>query len=230
MDNQEFLGYLLNKKQKVLSILGPSGVGKSFSSDFLSRYFAYKVARQITTRDPRADDVHYNYMTRQEFIKLLDDGKMIGFFSGDKETLQGNGYGYRIDYLLEELDKYSKLILFPSAYELKEPDFLLNYGTTQKIGIGYKDINNVLERAKMSPEKNFTIQELKSRCEVAKTLTDILEFYKALDVDKNYYLLYTDSYGKDNKESKKGQLKDIAKIVGCKEYEAESLIEDYIEK
>ena len=190
MSNQKFLGYFLNERQKVLSLIGPSGTGKSFSADFLQEFLGYKVAKQITTRNPRPDDKHYSYMSRDEFIRLEQEGKLLGLFAGDVKTLQGNGYGYLVEELMDQISTDKKIILFPSAYELKKSDFLEMYGTTDKVGLGFINPNSVLYRAQQC-NKQLSDEELQSRKEVALILTHIMEEYKKSQ-DTTFNLIYSD--------------------------------------
>jgi len=228
MNTQQFFGYFLGKNQKILSLLGPSGTGKSFSADFMQEYLNYKIAKQITTRDPRPDDKHYRYMSKDEFIKLEQAGKILGLFAGDRKTLQGNGYGYLIDEVLDQIALDHKLILFPSAYELQKPDFKNQYGTTDKIGLGFKDTQTVLHRA-LQCNKVFTDKELQSRIIVAGDLTRIMEQYAEMG-DGTFHLIYSDAVPDDLTLSKKRQLSQIISYIGDDPKEYQNNIEKYISR
>ena len=226
MEKQKFLGNILNENQKVLSLMGPSGTGKSYSADFVQKYFGYKIAKQITTRESRPDDKHYTYMSKEEFIQLEQEGKILGLFAGDRATLQGNGYGYLKKDLNNQLNVDKKIILFPSAYELLQPNFEENYGTTDKIGLGFKDSQSVLHRA-LQCNKKFSESELMSRIETATTLTRIMEEY-AKKGDKTFTLIYSDAGSQDLYENKTIQLQKIATSIGYNIKSLKNNLDDYI--
>lgn len=228
MGIQQFLGYYLDKEQKVLSLMGPSGTGKSFSASFLQEFMGYKIARQITTRDPRPDDVHYNYMSREDFIRLERDGKILGVFAGDRESLQGNGYGYLCEELMDEISTDSRIILFPSAFELDKSDFIKQYGTTDKIGLAFKDSQSVRSRAEQCG-KVLSENEVIARIRNAEMLTHLMEKYNRTN-DPNFHLIYSDNPDETLSESKARQLKKIVSYLGQDSKEMESNIEEYISR
>ncbi len=213
MGKKVFMGKPIEDNQDIFSLLGPSGTGKSFSAEFLHKYMGYRVARQITTRDPRPDDTHYDYMSRADFIKAQDDGRLLGYFSGDREKLSGNGYGYLLDGLYEELDKYGKIILFPSAYELLLDYFQDKYGNTAKVGLAYKDSRNMIDRT-FSAKKEMSTLELEDRICVGKTLSGILSKYNVDSNDQSFHLIYTDALSSNIETSKKIQLCRILSHMG----------------
>ena len=226
MGNQQFLGKILGDDQSVVSFMGPSGTGKSFSAEFLQDYLEYKIARQITTRSPRPDDKHYNYMSKEDFIRLESEKKILGFFSGDKEKLTGNGYGYLIEELGDEIITNKKIILFPSPYELEEFDFKKKYGTTDKIGLGFKNAQMVRARAEQCG-KIIDEKELESRVYYAELLTHIMEKYAKCG-DLNFNLLYSDNGLENLLDSKKKQISDIITCVGYNAIDFNDKIEEYI--
>lgn len=228
MGIQQFLGYYLSKDQKILSMMGPSGTGKSFSAEFLQEYLDYKVAKQLTTRDPRPDDKHYRYISREEFVRLENEGKILGIFAGDKQKLQGNGYGYLSDEVMEQLSKDNKLILFSSAYELQKSDFREKYGTSDKIGLAFKDPQVVLQRA-LQCNKALSEKDLQSRIKVAVELSRIMEEYDKTG-DKTFNLIYSDSTAKDLRQSKNNQISKIVNCIGYNSDELQDSIEEYISR
>lgn len=224
MSIQKFLGYYLKKEQKILSIMGPSGTGKSFSADFLCDTLQYYIAKQITTRPKRSDDKHYIYMGKDEFIRLEQEGKILGLFAGDRETLRGNGYGYLIENVMDELNDLGKIILFPSAYELEKQDFRSKYGTIDKIGLGFRDSHMVIQRA-LQCNKQLDQDELQSRMRVAEILTYIMENYSK--EDKTFSLIYSDNGLKDIRESKIIQLHNIVESLGYDSNNLKKEIEEF---
>ena len=225
MLQQEFLGHILSKNQRILSLMGPSGTGKSFSAEFIKEYLDYRIAKQITTRDKRPDDTHYEFISRQEFVDLENQGKILGLFAGDKHTLQGNGYGYIIEEVLEQLQHDNKLILFPSAYELNNPNFGKQYGTSHKIGLGFTNFQNVKLRA-LQCDKVFSEEELQSRIKTAATLTEIMENY-ARKKDETFKLIYSDSDSLNIQQSKILQLQEILSFIGYNPNDFKNQLEEY---
>ena len=226
MNVQQFLGYYLDKHQRVLSLMGPSGTGKSFSADFLQKYLGYNVTSQLTTRAPRPDDKHYKYISKEDFIKLEQDGKILGIFAGDRKTLDGNGYGYLTEEVMDEISTKGKIILFSSAYELEQVDFRDKYGTADKIGLGFRNPQTVFDRA-CQCNKELSSNELKSRIETASLLTHIMEKYNKLG-DSTFNLIYSDEGSEDVIENKNIQLGKIVQCMGFNPDELQNDIEDYI--
>ena len=217
-----------NDGQQIVCIFGPSGTGKSFLAEYLQKYCGYKIINQITTRQRRPDDKHYLYTNNKDFIKKLLSGNYVGYFDGDLKTLTGVGYGYDKDYLLNELKKYNKIIIFPSVYELLEDDFANKYGSSIKIGITFKDENCVEKRARQAG-KTFSVTEMNKRKLIVKTLSGIMENYLNSFKDKTFYLLYSDLFGNNILESKKNQIDKVLSILKInKTKEQAENIENYI--
>lgn len=214
MISKYFLGKELLPNQDIVSFIGPSGTGKSFCASFIEK-FGYKIAPQITTRAKRPDDVHYTYMSHEEFVRGLNSGKILGYYSGDKETLTGgNGYGYDIEQLKELLkNPNAKLILFPSAYELSQPNFLELYGNTTKFAITFKNPNSVAIRAGYAG-KVFDEKELENRINIVNDLTSAMLYYKLNSDDSNFHLIYSDQFGSDKTLSEKKQLEVVCDVLG----------------
>ncbi|MBE7075007.1 MAG: hypothetical protein E7376_03420 [Clostridiales bacterium] len=213
MKYKEFLGQSLLAQQDVVSLLGPSGTGKSFCAIFLEK-FGYKIVPQITTRKPRPDDKHYTYVSHKQFVDGLNNGKILGYYSGDIKTLSGgNGYGYSIEKLKELLQNpTAKLILFPSAYELQESDFVKKYGNTTKIAITFLNPYTVVKRAQYAG-KVFSSDEILSRINMVKELTTAMNQYANRVHDKNFHIILSDSFGENRQQSEKEQLKQVCKLI-----------------
>jgi len=84
------------KKGMLLVISGPSGVGKDTVFSVLQKRLGktgIKLWRSVsvTTREPREgeiDGVHYSFVTREDFGKLIDDGMLLEY-----AEYAGNFYG-----------------------------------------------------------------------------------------------------------------------------------------
>ena len=212
------------KENQVVCFMGPSGTGKTFSAEFLQKYFGYKIVNQITTRKPRPDDKYYEYMDEKQFVILLESGKIVGYFDGDCKNFVGTGYGYLKENVFNELQKHKKIILFPSPYELLEKDFFKNFEGAKLFGLAFKNIKSVKDRAILA-KKEFLPQNLLQRQKQAQVLIDIMEKYsKQNDMIK---IIYSDCLGDDILKSKKSQLLKILNMLGD-DFDDQKQIEKYI--
>lgn len=227
---QQFLGRMLEQDQEVLSLLGPSGTGKTFSASFLQEYLGYKMAPQVTTRAKRPDDEggHYQFISKDEFIKLEQEGKILGLFAGDRETQQGNGYGYRIEEVLDFISTERKIILFPSAFELTMTNFRSLYGTTPKIGLGFKNAESVRVRAEQCG-KVLSREAIDNRVRCSIELTNLMEQY-LLSGDERFKLIFSDILSDDLNKSKILQLSEILTGIGKTPDAYQKEMQDYVER
>ncbi|MFC5558003.1 guanylate kinase [Ureibacillus thermophilus] len=95
----------MEKDRGLLIVLsGPSGVGKGTVRKELFKQpnTNYEYSISITTRKPRegeVDGVDYFFRTREEFEKLIEEGKLLEY-----AEFVGNYYGTPLDYVNETLD------------------------------------------------------------------------------------------------------------------------------
>ncbi|BAQ10462.1 guanylate kinase [Bacillus sp. OxB-1] len=93
------------KKRGLLIVLsGPSGVGKGTVRKelFTQPDTNYEYSISMTTRSPRegeVDGVDYFFKSRDEFEKLIEEGKLLEY-----AEYVGNYYGTPLDYVNETLD------------------------------------------------------------------------------------------------------------------------------
>ena len=76
----------------IIALLGASGSGKSTVEKHLNENYGYEKIISYTTRSPRVnenDGVDYNFITNDEFKKLIDEGKIAEY----DEYSQGRLYG-----------------------------------------------------------------------------------------------------------------------------------------
>lgn len=101
----------MQEKGLLIVLSGPSGVGKGtvrkeiFSQPDTS--FEYSIS--MTTRAPRegeVDGVDYFFKTREEFEKLIEQGKLLEY-----AEFVGNYYGTPVDYVKETLEKGKDVFL-----------------------------------------------------------------------------------------------------------------------
>ena len=154
-------------------------------------------------------------MSHEDFVNGIKNGTILGYYSGNKETLSGgNGYGYSIETLNELLQNpNAKLVLFPSAYELSEPNFLELYGNTTKFALTFKNPSTVATRA-MYAGKVFSDTELQNRINIVNDLTSAMLYYKLNSDDSNFHFIYSDQFGSDKTLSEKKQLEMVCNVLG----------------
>ena len=74
---------------KVIIVSGISGVGKStLVKQFIKEGEGkYELVRSMTTRSPRDSDDYYTYVSRMEFVRLLEQGAFLetNLYQGSKE-------------------------------------------------------------------------------------------------------------------------------------------------
>lgn len=101
----------------IIALIGASGSGKSTIEKRLNEDYGYEKIISYTTRNPRTGEtngVDYNFITNDEFQKLIDDDKMAEY----DEYSQGRLYGT----LKEDYTSGDKVIvLTPNGYrQLKQ--------------------------------------------------------------------------------------------------------------
>lgn len=101
----------MQEKGLLIVLSGPSGVGKGtvrkeiFSQEDTS--FEYSIS--MTTRSPRegeVDGVDYFFKSREEFERLIEQGKLLEY-----AEFVGNYYGTPVDYVRETLEKGKDVFL-----------------------------------------------------------------------------------------------------------------------
>lgn len=100
----------MSKKGTLFVITGPSGAGKGtvlkkVTDDLDHLYFSVSA----TTRAPRAgevDGVHYHFKTREEFLKLIEEERLLEY-----TEYVGNFYGTPLDPVTEHLTQGDDVIL-----------------------------------------------------------------------------------------------------------------------
>ena len=100
----------INKKGILLVVSGPSGCGKG---TVLSHVFKnnndFSLSVSLTTRAPRPgeiDGVHYGFVSKEEFLKQIEDGNMLEY-----AEYCGNYYGTPQNRVNELLEKGINVVL-----------------------------------------------------------------------------------------------------------------------
>lgn len=175
---------------------GCSGVGKgTIMKELLSRNDSIRVSVSNTTRKPRdgeIDGVHYNFLTREEFLTAADDDGYI-----ESAVYCQNYYGTprkQVEELLEQgfdvfleievqggiqvMEKYpgvlSIFIMPPSLEELERR--LRSRGTEDEETVALR-MKQAVEELKVAPRYDYrVVNDVVDRA--AAEVLDILESYK----------------------------------------------------
>ena len=97
------------KKGKFIIISGPSGVGKGTIYNVLLKELNAWYSVSMTTRDIRdgeVDGVNYYFISKDEFKKRIDAGKLLEY-----NVYNDNYYGTPKDKVLEKLEQGIDVIL-----------------------------------------------------------------------------------------------------------------------
>lgn len=127
----------------IITIMGPSGAGKTTIGNMIVKIYDYGVPRHCTTRKQRADDQQgfYRYLEHNEFKKYADDGKYL-LWSGDSKVIckeNGTFYGILLEDCEEKLLEKKKIILYVSYKDLEA---IINLREKLgKLGISVKMLN-----------------------------------------------------------------------------------------
>ena len=98
------------RKGELIVLSGPSGVGKStVISELLSSRRDIHFSVSFTTRQPRtgeADGVNYNFVSRQEFERMIADDELLEY-----AEYVGNYYGTSLKVIREQLERGVDVLL-----------------------------------------------------------------------------------------------------------------------
>lgn len=187
------------EEKNIITIMGPSGAGKTTIGNMIVETYDYGVPRHCTTRKQRADDQQgfYRYLEHNEFKEYATAGKYL-LWSGDSKTISkenGTFYGVLLEDYAEKLLEKKKIILYVSYKDLEAiinlREKLGKLGISIKIlNLTYYDFSNMNDRLISNLLRNHTQEELNRR--INSAYSDELLFGK--DILKNADLrLYTDT-------------------------------------
>ena len=152
------------KQGKFIVVSGPSGVGKGTICNILMKEMRAEYSVSFTTREKRVgeiDGVNYNFISKEEFEKQINDGKFLEY-----NIYNGNYYGTSKDFVMEKINKGINIfseIDVNGAKNIKKifPDALLIYIAPPSIdelrkrliNRGTESIDKIEERLKIAEEE-----------------------------------------------------------------------------
>lgn len=151
-------------KGRFIVVSGPSGVGKGTICNKIIDKLGAEYSVSYTTREPRIgeiDGVNYNFISREEFLKKIDEGDFLEY-----NIYNGNYYGTGKSKILDKLDKGINVILeidVNGGRNVKKiyPDALLIYIAPPSmeelkrrlIDRGTEDMNKINNRLKIAEDE-----------------------------------------------------------------------------
>lgn len=152
------------KKGRFIVLSGPSGVGKGTICNTLIKELDAWYSISMTTRgirDGEVDGVNYYFVSRKEFEKRIEEGKLLEY-----NIYNGNYYGTPKDKILEKIEDginvFSEIDV-NGAFNIKKifPDTLLIYIAPPSIevlrdrliGRGTEDIETIENRLKIAEDE-----------------------------------------------------------------------------
>jgi guanylate kinase len=102
-------------KNKILTLSGKSGAGKTTLSDALVETGKYEETVSFTTRTPRPGEIdgkHYNFISKDEFHKRLDNKEILEY-----TNINGNFYGTDLSEIkrIQSLNKTPVIVCDPEC-------------------------------------------------------------------------------------------------------------------
>lgn len=167
------------KKGKFIIISGPSGVGKGTIYGVLLKELNAWHSVSMTTREMRdgeVDGVNYYFISKEEFRKRIDEGKLLEY-----NIYNDNYYGTPKDKLLEKMNDGVNVFLeidVNGAKNIKNifPDALLIY-------IAPPSIEELRERLISRGTEN--LETIENRLKIAGEELKQVDFYDYVVVNDN---------------------------------------------
>lgn len=102
-------------KNKILTLSGKSGAGKTTLSDALVETGKYEETVSFTTRSPRPGEIdgkHYNFISKDEFHKRLENKEILEY-----TNINGNFYGTDLSEIkrIQSLNKTPVIVCDPEC-------------------------------------------------------------------------------------------------------------------
>ena len=163
---------------KIFVFSGPSGVGKSsVLKQVMDAREDLRFSVSATTRDPRpgeVDGVHYNFVTKQRFEKMIEERELLEY-----DNHHMNYYGTPVAQL--KGDKHVVLDIEPNgAFQVKRncPDAVLIFVTPPSL----EELEKRLRSRGDTPEEQIVVRMDRAKWEMAQSdhydyvvLNDVLD-------------------------------------------------------
>lgn len=170
----------ISKKGILLVLSGPSGSGKgTVVNEILARSDNYSLSVSNTTREPRPgeiDGVHYNFVSVEEFERLIADNEMLEY-----TYYCDNYYGTPLKNVVSQLEEGINVILeieVEGGTNIKKifPEAVL----VMILPPDYKTLENRLRTRGTNSEES-----IKTRMERAKVELEYLSDYDYIVINDN---------------------------------------------
>ena len=163
-------------EKRIITIMGPSGAGKTTIGTMISNTYNFGVPMHCTTRSRRDDDINgfYRYLSYDKFSEYVKFDKYL-LWSGDSEIIKkeyGNFYGILIDDYRYVLNEKKKIILYVSYKDLERIVYLKEVLRKRRIkvqilNLTYYDFSIMKERLTLNPLRKHTLEDLEKRVKIA---------------------------------------------------------------
>src|SRR3989338_10031436 len=153
-------------KQRIISLTGPSGVGKStVAKELLRKNPKWRFVRSVTTRAPRETDLagEYEYISVDEFKRLLRENKFMEFTKA-----HGNYYGHLYKTIFEVMNtenSVSVTILTPDKVE-EVRQFTLGLMLPVFVYVGIENNHLLASRLKKRGDSDEQVARRLKDCEL----------------------------------------------------------------
>ncbi len=164
----------------IITITGPSGVGKSTISKKLAEKTSYKETISCTTRSKRdgeVDGVDYYFITREKFLQHIDDNEFIEY-----AEFNNNLYGT----LIKELN-HENVIAVLETEGVRQLKQNIKHDTVFSIYMFPPNINTLIKRlglryADNDPEFISRVELLKSELLIYESNKKLFDYYLANNI------------------------------------------------
>ncbi|MDP2820751.1 MAG: hypothetical protein Q8O39_00915 [bacterium] len=172
------------EKSFLITLTGPSGIGKSYLKRRLKKYFKFEEPAVYTSRKKRKENEKGEriFLAKQEFLKKVKNKELILL-----NKIFGNWYAFRFD----AFKNINKKNIITEIYIDNVKQFRKNYPKASMIVLVTDDINFLKYRLQKRAENK---SELNKRLRLAKQ-----ELKKIKSLKNNFNFIYNVNYNNENK-------------------------------